>query len=191
MKREFLKELEIEDALIDKIMAENGKDIEKFKANESTKDTSIADLKKQLSDANEQIEGFKGLDVEAIQKAADNWKIKAETAETEATKKIKQMQFDYALDNALTGAKAKNAKAVKALLDMDKLLPNDDGKIVGLDEQLTELQKDNAYLFDIKQADEGKPSYNYNPAGGNGKPDFSQMTDEDYYAYQKQQQQTQ
>ena len=39
-------------------------------------------------------------------------------------------------------------KAVKALIDLEKIELNEDGTINGLDEQLTALKTDNAFLFD-------------------------------------------
>ncbi|NLY77321.1 MAG: hypothetical protein GX080_04430 [Tissierellia bacterium] len=50
------------------------------------------------------------------------------------------MKFDYALEKALTVAKARNIKAVKALLDLENLKLADD-KILGLDEQLKKSKK--------------------------------------------------
>ena len=74
------------------------------------------------------------------------------------------MKFDYVLSAALTGAKAKNPKAVKALLDMDGLKFND-GKIVGLDEQLAQIKADNDYLF---ESDEPAPEFVKGTNGGSG-----------------------
>ena len=71
MKREFLKELELTDEVIDKIMAENGKDIEKHKTQAETVRAELDTVKGQLSEANKQIEGFKDLDVDGIKKAAE------------------------------------------------------------------------------------------------------------------------
>lgn len=66
MEREFLSKLGLEKDVIDKIMAENGKDIEavkaKTKANEQTvaeKASEIESLKAQLAEANKTIDGFK------------------------------------------------------------------------------------------------------------------------------------
>ena len=59
------------------------------------------------------------MDIDGIKKAADDWKHKAEQAEAKAD--IETMQFDFALNDALTAAKARNTRTVKALLDMDVL----------------------------------------------------------------------
>lgn len=162
MKTEFLKSLNLSQEVIDKIMAENGKDIavEQKKAEKVIQERDSYKLKAesletQVNDANTEIQKFKDMDIDGIKKAADDWKETAEKAKADADKQISQMKFDYVLSAALTGAKAKNAKAVKALLDMDGLKFND-GKIVGLDEQLAQIKADNDYLF---ESDEPAPEF--------------------------------
>ncbi len=173
MKTEFLKSLNLSQEVIDKIMAENGKDIavEQKKAEKVIQERDSYKLKAesletQVNDANTEIQKFKDMDIDGIKKAADDWKETAEKAKADADKQISQMKFDYALSAALTGAKAKNAKAVKALLDMDGLKFNDnDGKIVGLDEQLAQIKTDNDYLF---ESDEPAPEFVKGTNGGSG-----------------------
>ena len=173
MKTEFLKSLNLSQEVIDKIMAENGKDIavEQKKAEKVIRERDSYKLKAesletQVNDANTEIQKFKDMDIDGIKKAADDWKETAEKAKADADKQISQMKFDYALSAALTGAKAKNAKAVKALLDMDGLKFNDnDGKIVGLDEQLAQIKTDNDYLF---ESDEPTPEFVKGTNGGVG-----------------------
>ena len=171
MKTEFLKSLNLSQEVIDKIMAENGKDIavEQKKAEKVIQERDSYKLKAesletQVNDANTEIQKFKDMDIDGIKKAADDWKETAEKAKADADKQISQMKFDYALSAALTGAKAKNAKAVKALLDMDGLKFND-GKIVGLDEQLAQIKADNDYLF---ESDEPAPECVKGTNGGSG-----------------------
>lgn len=171
MKTEFLKSLNLSQEVIDKIMAENGKDIavEQKKAEKVIQERDSYKLKAesletQVNDANTEIQKFKDMDIDGIKKAADDWKETAEKAKADADKQISQMKFDYALSAALTEAKAKNAKAVKALLDMDGLKFND-GKIVGLDEQLAQIKADNDYLF---ESDEPAPEFVKGTNGGSG-----------------------
>lgn len=171
MKTEFLKSLNLSQEVIDKIMAENGKDIaveqkktEKVIQERDSYKLKTESLETQVNDANTEIQKFKDMDIDGIKKAADDWKETAEKAKADADKQISQMKFDYALSAALTGAKAKNAKAVKALLDMDGLKFND-GKIVGLDEQLAQIKADNDYLF---ESDEPAPEFVKGTNGGSG-----------------------
>ena len=66
---------------------------------------------------------------------------------------IHQLKVNNAIESALTGAKAKNALAVKALLkDLDKAELAEDGTVKGLAEQIAALQKSDAYLFEAKES---------------------------------------
>ncbi len=167
MKREFLKNLGLEDEAIDKIMAKNGKDIEKYKTLAETKEAELKQVKQQLEEANAQIEKFKDMDIESIKAAADEYKQKYEKAKDEAEKEIEQIKFNYAIEKALTNAKARNIKAVKALLDMEGLKLTED-KILGLDEQLEKIKKENEFLFETD--DKKEPPKFVRPGGGDPAP---------------------
>lgn len=148
MKREDLEKLELSKEVIDQVMAMNGKDIEATKAKITAIEQERDTLKNQLTEANQQIESFKAMDIEAIKKSADEYKAKFEQAEADAKAQMNQLKFDHALDGALTEAKAKNAKAVKALLNIEGLKLTDEGAIVGLKEQLEKIKSENDYLFE-------------------------------------------
>ncbi len=110
--------------------------------------TELEGVKGQLSQANEQIAGFKELDIEGVKQKAAEWEQKYNQAAENSAREIEQLKFDFALDKELTKAQARNPKAVKALLDRDAL-KYDKGKIIGLEEQLETLKKneDSAFLF--------------------------------------------
>ena len=149
MNKKQLVELGLTEEIADQIVVLHGKDIESHKAKLTTLQAESDGYKNQLTEANTAIEGFKALKIEDIQKAADDWKAKAETATTESAKQFAALKFDHALESALTGAKAKNPKAVQALLSKDLLKLNDaDGSIVGLNEQLEKIKLENDYLFE-------------------------------------------
>lgn len=166
MKREDLTKLGLtDDAVIDAIMAAHGKDIEKHKTAVDTSKAELDTLKNQLVEANKQIEDFKGMNIDQIKAAADEWKTKAEKAESDAAQAIASLKFDHALEGALVNAQAKNPKAVKALLEMNNLKLNDaDGSIIGLEDQLKSVKEKNDYLF----ADTKEPPKIV--AGGNNQP---------------------
>lgn len=147
MKTDFLKGLGLEKDVIDQIMAENGKDIEGYKTQVSTLTAEKEALTTQLADANTQIEEFKELDVDGIRAAAEDYKSKFEAAEAKAKADIEKLQFDHALAAALSEAKAREPKAVAALLDMDGLKLNN-GEIVGLKDQLETLKTEKDFLFE-------------------------------------------
>lgn len=71
------------------------------------------------------------------------------------------------IDLALVKAGAKNSKAVRALLDLDKITLSDKGEVVGISEQLESIKKDNDYLFNAsEQTEPSKPKFG-NPAPNN------------------------
>lgn len=103
------------------------------------KNTKLKDLKAKLAERAEK------------QKDASEWKKQIADLTTDYENKLKAKDDafnDYRLTQALKDGKAKNPKAVKALLDLTKLT-FDGEDIGGLDEQLTEVKKTSDYLFDI------------------------------------------
>ena len=148
MKREFLQNFKVGDQplskeIIDEIMAENGRDIEAAKKPFADYDT----IKSQLSEAQKTISGFQGQDIEGIKQSAADWEKKYNDAISESNRKIADMEFSHALDAAITGAKGKNAKAIRALLDVDTLKASKNQE-ADIKAALAALQKDSGYLFD-------------------------------------------
>lgn len=81
---------------------------------------------------------------------------------------IKQLKISNAVDAALASAKAKNVKAVKALLtDLDKAELLEDGTVKGLADQIKILQEsdDSKFLFGEQGRPAGANPAN-NPSGG-------------------------
>ena len=101
----------------------------------------------QLAEANKTIAGYKEMDIDAIRQSAADWQAKAEQAQKDADARVAAVQFDAKLDGAISKAHGRNAKAIKALLDMDALRGSkDQDKDIGA--ALDALQKDSGYLFE-------------------------------------------
>lgn len=109
---------------------------EKFDAKEAELATATATMK-QLQDTTKK---FEGVDVEKLKSEIKDLQTKYDT-DLSATKR------SSAIDVALMGAKAKNAKALKALLNLDEVKLDGD-KLLGLDAQLEGLKKSDPYMFD-------------------------------------------
>src|SRR5699024_9400586 len=75
---------------------------------------------------------------------------------------INEIEMNASLEIALIESKARNTKAVKALLDLDKLSLQD-GKLIGLDEQLKQVKEQNNFMFGNEKIDT-----NYSPNKGGG-----------------------
>ena len=151
MKREYLKELGIEEEVINNIMAENGKDVEKAKTELITKETELKTLQGQLEQANTQIESFKGLDIEGIKKASDDYKKQYEDTKTKAEKDIADIKFNHDLESMARDYKAKNVKTVLALLDREAL-KGSNNRDSELKAAFDGIKTSDGYLFE-----DGKP----------------------------------
>lgn len=158
MTKEELLELGLTEEQIAEVFKINGKDIEKAKGDLEAKEVELKTVKGQLKQANTQIESFKEMDIDTIKAKADEYKTKYEKAEKEAKEQLEKLQFEHKLESALSGAKAKNIKAVKALIDTEGLKLNND-EIVGLKEQLENIKKENDYLFDLEEPKETPPTF--------------------------------
>ena len=174
MNTETLQGIGLNDEQIRSVMAEYGKEINPLKQAQASAEQERDSLKAQLEDVNGQLSeaqknSKKGSELQGqlkdLQKQFDDSKAKAE-AQLQATKK------DYEIAAALSKAGAKNDKAVKALLDTEKVNFDDNGKLIGLSEQLEAVKKDNDFLFADANESNPKPTItskgNPNPDGGNG-----------------------
>ena len=113
MKREFLQEFRVGEAplpkeVIDAIMAENGRDIQKVKANFADYESVKEELSKLQKD-------------QSFEEAAKDWEEKYNRALEEHKKELAQMVFDRTLHEGISKAKGRNARAITALLDLQKL----------------------------------------------------------------------
>lgn len=102
----------------------------------NTLETELISTKSQLEETNKQLEGYD-----------PTWKEQAEQAQKDAQQEIEKLRFNYALDEKLKEAKAKNTTSVRALLNIEQL-KSDGETIVGLTEQLEKIKAENDYLFE-------------------------------------------
>lgn len=112
----------------------------------------------------QQIMTLHGVDLEKNKVNLDDYIPKNQFDELNGKLTAKQKEYDdlvksyadkeknTAINQAISNAKGKNTKAILALVDNDKITYKD-GKLDGLEDQLKELQKSDAYLFDAP----GKP----------------------------------
>ena len=170
--KELLKKAGIPEDKLDSTINDINKELPKYfipkdKYNEVAEakkklETDIQERDKQL----EQLKNAAGNSEELKKQIEDLQKANKEATE-EWQKKMSQMQLDFAIEKALAAAKAKNAKAVKALLDMGKVKLDGD-KLLGLDDQLKAIQQSDPYLF----GESGKVGSGTNPPGA-GNPEVN------------------
>lgn len=107
-------------------------------------------LKGQLDTVNEALKKFDGVDVAALQGQIETLKCDLEKEKAQYAQKLADMEFDGILNGAVTAAKGRNAKAIRALLDVDalKASKNQEADVTAA---LEALKKENAYLFETEQ----------------------------------------
>jgi hypothetical protein len=110
------------------------------------------DLKKQLKDRDGQLSDLKTKVTgnEDLTKQINDLTEQNKKTAADYQAKLDQQSFDFALKDALSGAKAKNPKAVEALLNKDSIKLDGD-KLLGLDEQLKTIKESDSYLFDSEE----------------------------------------
>ena len=106
------------------------------------------ELEKQINEKLQQHYVAK-VDYNTIVKERDTLQQKYDTDTQNLQKQYQDSRKSNAIDMEIMKAKGKNAKAIKALLDMDKITLKDDGTLDGLD--LEKLKKSDSYLFDIAE----------------------------------------
>lgn len=140
MERKFLEKLGLEGDVIEKILSESAKLAEAQKADQAAKDTELEKANSTIKELQATVAKFDGVDVEKLKTdlSALQDKYNTDTA---------SLRLNSALELAIVAGKAKNSKAVRALLDESKV-KLDGGKLYGVEEQLEALRKSDAYLFE-------------------------------------------
>lgn len=196
MTRKELEDLGLSKEQVDSIIKINGDDIENAKAASKTEianlKTEISGLNTQVSDRDKQLETLKAStgDAEAMKQTIADLQAENETTKKNHESEMNQLKLDFAVEKALTGANAKNVKAVKALLDLEDAKFDKDGNVKGLSEQIEKLtaEEGTKFLFDAPQQQNQQKFKGFQPgASGQQKPgtevDPSKMNYDELCAY--------
>lgn len=146
MKTEFLKELGLEQETIDKIIAENGKEIAAEQAKTAKAEDERDKFKEQLDTATDSLEKFKDIDPAAMQGEIDQLKQQLKAKDDEYSAKEAERIFTDSVKEAIKTAGGRNDKAVMALLDMDALKASKN-QSEDIKKALDAAKESDAYLF--------------------------------------------
>ncbi|UTC65999.1 MULTISPECIES: phage scaffolding protein [unclassified Treponema] len=142
MKRDFLEGLNLDADTIDKIMAENGKDVNREKAKYADYD----DIKTQLEAANKTIEKFK--DYDETKTEVEKYKAENEKLQKEGAAKIAAMERSAKVKDYLSNKKFVNDITRDAIAaKMGEALEADASKGKNLDDIFAEITKDKADIL--------------------------------------------
>lgn len=137
-------------------------------------DTAKKNLETQLKDANERLEKFKDIDAEKLQAEVIKLSNDMKTQKANYENQIADMQFFSILESAISEAGARNAKAVKALLDVDALKKSKD-QTADIKAAIEACQKENDYLFGVREPINNPTKPTNGPIIGITKEQFSKM----------------
>lgn len=158
MKREDITAIlpDISKEQLDRIMDLHGSDITALRG-------QLTAAQNDLTAANQKLEGYD-----------PEWQTKLTQAETNAQAQLSAWKREAAIDAALASAGARNAKAARALLDLDKVQLGEDGKLEGLSDQLEALGRSDSWLFapgGTQQAGTGMTTGGEHGQGGSAEQD--------------------
>lgn len=196
MTRKQLEDLGLTKEQADSVMKINGDDIENAKGTAATEiknlQTEVEGLKTQVGDRDKQLETLKASagDNADLKKQIEDLQTENATAKATHESELNQLKIDFAVEKALTGAKAKNIKAVKALLELGEAKLDKDGNVKGLDEQIEKLRSgdDTKFLFEAQKQQQNFKGFQPGASGekkpGEGETvDFSKMSYDELTAY--------
>ena len=188
MNKEDLLKLGLTEEQAEKVLSANTEQLKGFipKARFDEVNNAKKQTEKDLSERDKQLETLKNStgDIEALKQTIETLQNENKASKEQYEANISKIKLDNAIDNALGNAKAKNSRAVRALLDMEKIKFENE-TLSGLDEQLKALKEaeDSKFLFEeIKEP--AKPSFSGVEPGastgeinpGSGAPEtYSQM----------------
>lgn len=163
MNREFLRSLELEDGVVESIMAKHGATVKEINDQLNTQKTKAESLEEQITERDtdlktlrEQLKDHEGAntELESLQSKYDEETQKLQS-QLEQNKKMNEIRL------AINKSGARNEKAILALLDLEEVKVNDDG-VQGLKEQIDSIKESDNYLFET--VENKKPNI---VAGGN------------------------
>ena len=144
---EILKGYDIEipadkKAEFDKAVLDNYKTVAEAEKLRTARDN----YKSQLDDATQKLKGFKGVNVEELQGKISTLTDDLASQKAAFDKQLADRDFDDMLNTAITGSKAKNVKAVRALLDLEAIKASKN-QSADIEAALKKVKEENDYLF--------------------------------------------
>ncbi len=146
MTKEGLIALGVTGEQADKVLEQHTAELTAEQQKTTEAETKLSAAETSISELTEKVKAFDGEDVEGLKQTAADWE-KKYNDDTAALK------MDKALEVALIGAKAVDIDIAKGQIDKETLKFGDDGKLVGLQEQLDNLKSNKSFLFDSGETD--------------------------------------
>lgn len=140
MKLEELTKLGIPEETAKQVVAMSEAEVSAETKKLADKDAELTMATDKIKELTETVKKFDGVDVEKMKSELADWSKKY--AEDTAALKL-----DNALSKTLSSCGARDADIVGKLLDRSIIKLDEDGKLIGVSEQLEKLKTDKSFLF--------------------------------------------
>lgn len=153
MDRGFLEEMGIEKENINKILDKYHEGIKEYRDSSEKVKTLEAEntsLKDQISQRDKDLKELKKIDAKELETKIAELEEKNKTLQEESDKQLQETRKNLMLENSLMKANVKNSKAIRGMLDIDKITIDGD-ELTGLDDQIKALKESDSYLFNIEE----------------------------------------
>lgn len=180
MERDFLEKQGLNADQIKAVMAQNGKETNALRD----------DYDRKLASLNDQIDGYKSQvtdrdkQIKSLSTAAkDNEELRAKFAEIEKANKEKDKEWssklasqkkEFAISSALSKAGALENKAVLPFIDTDKVSLDENGNLLGFQEQVDAAKQNYGFLFKKDEPAEPQKPATHVVVSGNGTSEVPQ-----------------
>jgi len=146
METKYLEGLGLDKEVINKIMAENGKDIESEKSKLKGIEAERDSVKTQLEETKTALKGFEGINVTELNTKIAELSTQLSQKETEYKEAQAKREFNDMLKAEITTNGGKSEKAILAMLDNDALLASKNQKD-DIKKAIDALRTSDSYLF--------------------------------------------
>lgn len=180
MERDFLEKQGLNAEQIKAVMAQNGKETNALRD----------DYDRKLASLNDQIDGYKSQvtdrdkQIKSLSTAAkDNEELRAKFAEVEKANKEKDKEWssklasqkkEFAISSALSKAGALENKAVLPFIDTGKVSLDENGNLLGFQEQVDAAKQNYGFLFKKDEPAEPQKPATHVVVSGNGTSEVPQ-----------------
>lgn len=155
MKKEDLIKLGLTEEQAEKVAEASAEELKGFipKSRFDEVNEAKKKLEEELKNRDEQLEELKKIDAEGLKAQIEKLQKENQDAKKQYEAELSQVRLNNAIEMALVAAKAKNIKAVKALLDLSKI-KLDGENLIGFKEQVDVLKQadDSKFLFEETQS---------------------------------------
>ena len=185
MKKEDLVKLGLSEADAEKVAKASEEELKGFVPKSRFDEVNEArkHAEESVKERDKQIEGLKASagDSEKLKQQIEQLQQENKSKDESHATEIWQLKLDNTVDSALRAAKAKNIKAVKALLNLEKAEFAEDGTVKGLDAQIKALQSadDSKFMFETSTVPKMKGA----KAGEDGLDDGDKKVDTSKMSY--------